>query len=277
MDVAMADAATTLTTMAMDLGAGGVMVRSRIHRFAPGHRCPEGFPTCREHSDCGGQQCVWDVRDYSGVCGACFAPIRECQTDEDCTRETVCKSVPPAACTCGSALGAACRPACSSQSCEDSETCGRDGHCKPIACTDGYTCPTGRVCVPRRLYVDGHGCSPERRDLDGLECDDHEVCSPDTAFPEDGCIAANCNDGDFACPTGKLCEPSGGDAGCVLDPCQSDDECAVNERCDPDSSVARENGCARLACEVDSDCDCGVCLKGHCSDRLLICQPWPPA
>ncbi len=71
------------------------------------------------------------------------------------------------------------------------------------------------------------------------------------------------------CAEGTRCNDTTGH--CDLIPCdESGAACPTNTRCTPGSAG---DGCVRLTCTTDADCDCGTCAEGHCWDRPGQCCP----
>lgn len=74
----------------------------------------------------------------------------------------------------------------------------------------------------------------------GASCDADETCNADNGR----CEPISCEDG-WVCPASAACSRGLGT---------------------PD-----EHGCARRDCTVDSDCDCGACVRGFCHDGPGFC------
>jgi hypothetical protein len=71
--------------------------------------------------------------------------------------------------------------------CADNEACNpNDGHCEPVPCDDGYTCPNWRSCVVPEGgdLVDRHGCVTAECTEDG-QCNG-DICVNGHCAPELG-------------------------------------------------------------------------------------------
>jgi hypothetical protein len=176
----------------------------------------------------------------AGLCGACFATVRECTSDAACGADKICVAAPLQPCQCmGPDMH--CAPKCTAESCLADQVCGADGRCAPQSCQQGYSCPSGTVCDPARAT--GHGCAAPRCDFNETTCADGEVCDSSITLPESHCRPKRCSEG-AVCPVNLRC---GG----------------VNDYCE------------RLPCQADQDCDCGACIQGACRDRLFMCVQLP--
>ena len=218
-----------------------------------GPACPGVVPrpdvpgeTCRSPGDCDASAtCSPDP--FSG-CGFCIEVQRDCESDDQCDPGERCVEFESSE-TCLCAYGAAseCRPACTASSCGDGHEC-VDEVCRQRSCENGFTCDAALVCAPGRQTSDAHGCAPPNCN-EGRQCESGTTCDTETGE----CRVVHCtNGGTAACP--------------------------VNTECEPD---ALGRGCVPKACDVDADCDCGVCIqscigdscpRGQCANRLYVCQ-----
>ncbi|UJR85099.1 hypothetical protein [Sandaracinus amylolyticus] len=136
---------------------------------------------CRSDADCDGTGSCWAPGDTSAFYATGFCPM-ECDADGECGASQVCVELNQGSCS-------QCRERCTATSCSRWETCGDDGHCRPLRCDEGYACPVGSTCVPGGLDdVDAHGCTT-------VPCDSDDDC---------GCGA--CVFGSCALGPGR-CEP----------------------------------------------------------------------
>lgn len=142
------------------------------------------------------------------------------------------------------------------------------------ACSRDSDCSEGKVCLAVLSSICPQECAPS---LQCVNACTETSCGSDMYCAESGhCVARSCLDG-HTCEAGRTCAPdrSGADGhGCAVRRCDLDGiDCPANHRCEPSRST--EDGCARLPCEVDDDCDCGVCIDGTCEDRMFICTSVP--
>lgn len=241
--------------------------------------------------------CLVDGQCLPGeICsgGRCGAPPPVCRTDADCGQDLYCPApgevcrFRPTACEGDGdcAPGDRCVDgSCSRPRCLADRDCpgGRcvDGRCAPPApcegdaeCGDDEVCEGG-VCVPGPAVPCPGGCPA------GLRCLAPEArCVPCTA---DGhCGGGHCDTETFTCAVGlrgRPCVPCGPQT-----PCGGGYRCPadIGGACVPTCSAACEDatGCAGAICavpedrfcggpicDVDGDCDSGVCLSGWCEPR----------
>lgn len=121
---------------------------------------PPELPGCTSSLECeGGIPCV--PAGSPPGCGICREPVRECESDADCGVAGTCVET-SAPCSCGGP-DSACAPDCrtaESDPCGEGSRCGTDGHCRPISCLDGHSCPANMRCTEDGPSPpDGHGCS----------------------------------------------------------------------------------------------------------------------
>jgi hypothetical protein len=220
----------------------------------PGATLAAGVITCRVQEDCPpGQQCSHDPIMYPPGPSACPGRTQTCTQDSDCTGGLLCATVNYGK-DCGGIFKecyAPCRPtSCTPAQCPGTVPCRIDeqcisGKCEPLLCPGAYTCAAGETCAPTRSSADWNGCAPALCTTDGF------VCPPGTI----------CASGPFADAHG--CEPT---------PCNAGFTCPPDSRCNPSSVYFYPHDCVKLTCAADSDCDCGVCIQGHCEDRLFVCS-----
>ncbi|HJK93158.1 MAG TPA: hypothetical protein RMH85_02375 [Polyangiaceae bacterium LLY-WYZ-15_(1-7)] len=139
------------------------------------------------------------------------------------------------------------------------ESCLAEGERRPCGicttpmreCDDDADCGGGRTCQEL-----DPGCPRCDAGADPL---DSRCAAPCTAAETDPCGP------DARCGADGHCEPFS---------CASDEHaCPANWRCSPTSPTADPHGCARLRCDDDADCDCGVCMSGLCRLGPGACIP----
>jgi hypothetical protein len=194
---------------------------------------PDGSIPCR------GDTCDGECEDPSGPIsiGCAGTAYANCRFDDSCLDGGFCVLSE------GPCPIAECVPPCTASSCAADQQCGADGKCAPAPCTSGYACAADQACHPTQPGADPHGCVP-----------------------------ASCASDGFSCPTGSACKAAFGmDAhGCNVPRCDAlSGSCPHNSRCDPSS--ATPDGCVRLSCSKDTDCDCGACVLGLCENQPFIC------
>ncbi len=140
--------------------------------------------------------------------------------------------------------------------------CTADSDCDPAAfeyCLPPGVSPDCPVCT-----TDERTCASDADCPAGTHCAEYEpVCPPCDGIAPTACFE-NCVPG--SCPEGQTCVEGGG---CVPLRCDTGAiDCEENFRC----TGAGDDGCARLACERDSDCDCGSCISGVCYDGPGVCR-----
>ncbi|HKU39363.1 MAG TPA: hypothetical protein VJR89_14495 [Polyangiales bacterium] len=247
-------------------GSGGSNVHSpdaggAIMPDAPagkGDCAPPSFPqtsrTCRADRDCTtGASCAPELPpapQCGSPCPGCVT--NRCTTDADCVHG-VCepsKEFP------GLSIQH-CAPHCRDTGCAPGDRCASDGRCKPVRCTDGFSCGEHMRCSAGSASADAHGCEPIPCDeAGGAACAAPAVCTraqPRTPVTPSGCALVPCAD-----PRHPGCEP--------------------NMRCQPELELEGSYGCARMKCQRDADCDCGACIvrtgsEGYCYDHVGICVP----
>ena len=141
-------------------------------------------------------------------------------------------------------------------------------------------CRSSTECAGSAMYCRPPGepmCGPpclSRRDCESDdECGADEVCHeivwvpccgwwseplPTRCLPQ--CTAGDCGD-DSQCVGGR-CEP-------IL--CSEGSECPPYTPCHPGDPDADANGCRRLDCETDADCEDGYCVNSSCYEALGTC------
>lgn len=234
-------------------GSGGFGPVTSTTGAGGGPACPGVEPradvpgeTCRSPDDCDfGATC--SPEPISG-CGFCIEPQRACEADEQCGEAERCVEFESLeTCLCAFGLASECRPACTATSCGDGYEC-IDGACSPRSCENGYECDAGLVCASGRPTSDAHGCA-QPNCHEGRQCEAGTACDAGTGE----CRVVHCSEGGTAA-------------------------CPVNTQCEPE---ALGRGCVPKPCDVDDDCDCGVCIqscsgdscpRGQCANRLYVCQ-----
>lgn len=130
-----------------------------------GGALPDG--ECRSDADCDATRFEQCFNADEPNCGACQIDEMQCLTDRDCG-EGVCDQV-PIACGCTGPINHVCVAKCTGPAdCGEGEVCDLDtGHCAPVSCTEGGTCPPLFECVP-----DSGGDDCVRRSCDAdAQCD----------------------------------------------------------------------------------------------------------
>jgi len=211
-----------------------------------------GYHCATDHLDCTVDACTAGNCGHTLVQGNCLIgdhcmgkgaqnssePCEVCDPDQK-TTEYVWSEVP------------ACNPCQSNEDCDPGEKC-EEGECVPIPpprCEDDDECPGDEKCVDNTCQK-----VPPPPCVDDADCDDDQTC-------QDGeCVAIppeRCEDDD-ECGEGRKCE----NGECVAIPpegCNSDEECGPGEKCG--------NGICQVIpeCEMDSQCNGGVCIAGKCN------------
>jgi len=199
------------------------------------HRCEVDFGTCTLALD---ECCVGSFRCEGGF----VRQVGATACDSDCGETGVCESWAPPP--------------------PEGVPCTADSDCDSAAteyCLPPGESPACPVCSP-----DERSCLSDADCPDGTHCAEYEpVCPPCDGIAPTTCFE-NCVPG--GCPDGETCTPGGG---CTPLRCESGAvECPDNHRC----TGGGDDGCARLACERDSDCDCGSCISGLCYDGPGVCR-----
>lgn len=179
-------------------GSGGGEGGDDVLDYCPG--VPENMqPVCRIASDCDSPELQCGPPGAAGSCGGaggCVEPWTEgtqCQSDDDCATEEVCRTGEDPCC----GTVSVCVPRCAPESCAADERCGDDGLCAPIGCDDGFTCADGSRCDPN-AGGDRHGCVVIPCDEAGAlacpllhECVDGS-CQRSACEHDDDCSCGNC-------------------------------------------------------------------------------------
>jgi hypothetical protein len=250
-------------------GAGGGAGAASRSMTCPGGSAVDPAFGCRNGSDCGSvYHCEWYLTPSPASQGqGCLIGLtgvtyrNECDTDASCGAGRVCEHVPAALGYCPDDI--LCVAACTLESCPSGQRCADSGHCEPIPCADGFTCPPGTVCSPDPA-ADANGCTP-------ISCADGWVCSWDTTCQARGanpsshdCVPTACEDG-FPCSPGKHCDARalGDEHGCRT--WCSETGCLDGLVCGEDEI------CVSKTCMTDADCPCGVCGDKICRPNLGLC------
>ncbi len=148
------------------------------------------------------------------------------------------------------------------------KTCDVEGICTGGCCSLGGSCVIEHVSIcldsikPNVYRGDGTGCCDDENQCNGLEtCDTNGDCQSGTA--------PICDDG-VPC-TVDGCDPS---TGCTRTPddslCFDEDECTLNERCDPDRGCVSDT----KDCSDAHDCTVDRCVSptGECANDPVDAQ-----
>jgi hypothetical protein len=173
--------------------------------------------------------------------------------------------------------GGACRD---DDDCPFGEVCDR-GTCEPSSCRDDDDCPSDQRCQAGACQPDPDAC------LRNSDCDEAEVCDPDTlrCVPVDdgptpcqsdreclnghACVEGACQPEAVACredrdcPLGQSCDPQGA---CLPDPCDTSADCPDGFFCHPERGE-----CASKACDTDADC---LAALDFCTSEPACGQSW---
>jgi len=140
--------------------------------------------------------------------------------------------------------------------------CTNDGDCDPDV--GDYCLPPGEDAACPVCRVDESTCVNDADCPDGSHCAEYDpgcpLCDgtlPTTCFED--CVAGGCPDGQ-ECSEGGACVPLRCDTGAIA--------CPENFRCTGFSG----DGCLRLGCESDGDCDCGSCIDSRCYEGPGTCE-----
>jgi hypothetical protein len=140
-------------------------------------------------------------------------------------------------------------------------------------CVDGG-CPMGPTsfeCSQFRPSVIGGVPPPPPPSCAAVQCPEGTVCSIQGAQPS--CMPP-CDAPDGQCPAGHCApgDPAANELGCVPPGCMDGAvDCGVVSSCDPTNPRRDAFGCARIACNADADCPCGVCEQDQCWERARRC------
>jgi hypothetical protein len=130
-------------------------------------------------------------------------PPFACTTSQDCNPGGTCVSTIGGCPRCEARTCQYPPPPCtqSPDSCGSDARCQTDGTCRPLLCTDGYTCisPHHR-CNPAGGRSDAHGCEYVPCD-DGWTCDQNTRCTNPADAASHGCTAVPCKQ-DLDCDCG---------------------------------------------------------------------------
>lgn len=218
---------------------------------------------CRTQADCRPGGVCSQTRLAPG-CGANMPALRLCESDTDCSMGSICLPQPAQPCTSGTPT--ACAAACTASSCATDQRCGSNGRCEPLPCNEGFDCGAGRECDPGATGSDVRGCRAKRCESEGHACADDRECDPERDGSDaHGCAPKLCSDGSWTCADGLVCgSPTRADAhGCR---CASDAACGVDRVC------SAAGYCTARPCQLDDDCECGVCIGGLCAADFYYCS-----
>ena len=285
--------------------------------------CIASEPVCDDGNDCTSDICLSTY--LGGMCTHTTAPLgTTCDDDSACTVNDLCSFTgtctgtavsadddnPCTADSCDPVTGVQHTPVADGSSCEDGNPCNGNETCASGSCesgaapdfddenpctTDSCDPVTGEQHTP---VVDGTSCVDD--DLcngnevctsgvcqsgTALDCDDDNVCTTDSCYPDFGCHhnVTVCTDGS-AC-TVDLCDPV---LGCTSTPISCDD----NDACTTDScddvagcqyqAVNCSDGdlCTIDACDSATGCsytpkdcnDANVCTSDACDSQTGNCQ-----
>ncbi len=207
----------------------------------------------------------------SGGAGGSASEVRACKDTSASQPPWACRDVvecgpvgPVKCCTTGACWPASACPIpptnCPTEfPCTTNADCGENGTCERSV----MGCPQ---CEERKCVYPPPACtqSPDN-------CGDTARCQADGR-----CAPLLCDDG-YTCLAGTRCAKGSARAnehGCEPIPCDDGWTCTENTRCtspvDPWS-----HGCTALACQADTECDCGYCVNGVCQSNLGMCSHPP--
>jgi len=260
-----------------------------------------------------GNPCTEDDHCYQGACIP-GQTLVDCDDSNPCTTDTcdgdtgecfhepnafTCEDGDP--CTIGDqCVYGACQPG-AAKDCDDGNQCTDDaclpssGACEHLpnlaACDDGNLCTTGDhcqagVCIPTGGVdcFDGNPCTADaclpsvgckHSDLDGIACDDYDVCTQGDQCLGGGCLsgqAVECDDGNDC--TGDTCHPV---FGCqyqdLITTCDDGDPCTTTDQCQGGLCVGGEpkdcddgDPCTLNWCEAGVGCEDGYDDGAACDD-----------
>jgi hypothetical protein len=119
----------------------------------------------------------------------------------------------------------------------------------PHECDSAADCGGSTVCVSERFDC-------------GCDGDEGTVC-------REACTEGSCAEG-FVCTSAGTCE--------AID-CHDGYACPSNTACIDVTSpgaIIDVHGCVRRGCDVDTDCECGVCFEGICRSGPGVCMIFAP-
>lgn len=264
-----------------EIAPGRCLIDGICYLEGPGS-CPENCcRTCQPET----ATSQWETVAPETPCDDLNACTSDDQCDEsgNCQGQTsTCDDLDP--CTadhCDSAVGCIHDPA-SGIPCETDNLCTAWSFCEDGQCLAGEEtdCDDENPCT-------AEDCDPEvgciYTPLDGVECDDGDVCTIDDNCEADACVpgtqALDCNDGNEC--TGDLCHPVSGcyhelnDNPCCDDSgvnmCDDGNWCTV-DNCNPDTGECFYEPNA-LACDDQDPCTGpDACLEGQCQAPPLDCD-----
>ncbi len=226
-----------------------------------GTSCDDG-DACTKSSVCG-----------AGVCQPGESIASSCDDDDPCTQDACdvvagCVNVPLTGTPCPPPDGCATHAVCIAGLCTPDPAQG---------CDDGNPC-TADTCTAQ-------GC--EHVALDGLPCNDNDLCTVGDLCVQDQCVAGAqtlvCEDGNTC--TQDLCHPA---LGCYYqladNPCCNDDGTNVcddgnfctDDDCDPETGDCFYSN-NQLQCNDFDVCTGGdICSDGLCAGTLLTCDDGNP-
>ncbi|MBX3246049.1 MAG: putative metal-binding motif-containing protein [Myxococcales bacterium] len=119
--------------------------------------------------------------------------------------------------------------------------------------------------APEKCNRTDHDCDGESVPLDLTPLDEDCVAiAPGTICnPALGCVPADCRSGrrELECTGDEICDTTRAPPICVLAGCTPDECAAVNRWCDPTSGECQPRRGTGEACDVDVQCDSGVCIE----------------
>ncbi|MBI5501829.1 MAG: hypothetical protein HY907_16420 [Deltaproteobacteria bacterium] len=139
-------------------------------------------------------------------------------------------------------------------------------------CRDDSDCATPMTyCLLPGVVVCGSCPPPTAMCATDPDCPPEFICvevPPPCPYcpggPGTQCIPRCAGD---SCGAGFACDGSTGR--CAALPCGPSFACPPNFRC---TGTGDAHGCGGLACDVDGDCDCGVCASGRCVAGPGVCS-----
>lgn len=123
---------------------------------------------------------------------ACGVPPREaCVWDADCAIGLTCHTINDSCSPDG--FGSECTTPCTTATCGAEFRCNAGGACEPIACDEGFACPSWQRCDPMVAHATGpmhartHGCV-------NIVCTNDKVCPAGKS-----CVTGFCQEGPGSC------------------------------------------------------------------------------
>lgn len=285
-----ADAGTRDSRVSEDTSARWTTCLDALDAGAPGDSCSfDG--SCSRDGDCGGDataRCVRGRLEHESGPTECGRYWSSCEAflAERGTLGELCD--PTAFGDCVQADGPCCQvhTSCSGgfvdqvTSCDDG--CPGDPFCEdyPVPppavefCRRDTECDGDAYCLPPPFEGSCGPCFvPEVTCVDNGDCADGDVCTDSPRHPcacggpTKECVP-DCTLRDGACSAGEVCHPDGS---CGPQQCTDGYDCGSNSDCVFGGAPADDHGCARHACMVDADCECGACVGGACHSGPGIC------